>query len=143
MARPARPIVLSAQTIAAMPEEGFSEAATRGDVTWKTLLSSSRTLSDTLTSGLARCAPRGGHLKCHRHTHPEVYHVVQGRGIVTVDGEEKEVGRGSVVFIPGNAEHGIRNEDDEDDLVWLYVFAVDTFEEVVYRFGEGGTKAKL
>lgn len=39
----------------------------------------------------------------------------------------------SVVFIPGNAEHGIRNEGLEV-LRWLYVFPCDGFEEVKYVF---------
>ncbi|KAL1601775.1 hypothetical protein SLS60_006690 [Paraconiothyrium brasiliense] len=139
----ARPIVLSARDIQTMPEEGFLEGTTGGNVTWKTLLSSSRTSSDTLTSGLARCAANGGHLKCHRHSHPEIYHVVQGHGIVTIEGRQQEVGKGDVVFIPGDSEHGIRNEHPEEDLVWLYVFAADKFEDVVYRFSEHGTKARL
>lgn len=134
MASKAQPIVLSERDIKDMPEEGFPVGGNGGNVTWKTLLSSSRTTSDTLTSGLARCATKGGHLKCHRHDHPEVYYIVQGCGIVTVDGKEQEVGKGSVVFIPGNSEHGVRNEDEKEDLVWLYVFATDKFEDVVYRF---------
>ena len=62
-----------------------------------------------------------------------MYHVTAGRGIVSIDGQEYEVGKGSVVFIPGDAEHGIRNVGCED-LVWLYAFAADGFGEVVYRF---------
>ncbi|KAJ4291167.1 hypothetical protein N0V90_010365 [Kalmusia sp. IMI 367209] len=144
MTRSARPIVLSAQTIKDMPEEGFSDGITGGDVTWKTLLSSSRTPSNALTSGIARCAAKGGHLKCHRHAHPEIYHVIQGRGVVSIDGKEQEVGKGSVVFIPGDSEHGIRSEDANEDLLWLYVFAADQFEDVVYRFSDSETlKAKL
>ena len=46
-----------------------------------------------------------------------------------------------MVFIPGDSEHGIRNEDETEDLVWLYVFAADKFEDVVYRFGEEATAA--
>ncbi|KAJ4348204.1 uncharacterized protein N0V89_009576 [Didymosphaeria variabile] len=143
MSMVAQPIVLSARDIQNMPEEGFLDGSTGGNVTWKTLLSSSRTSSDTLTSGLARCAAKGGQLKCHRHAHAEIYHVVQGHGTVTIDGKQQEVGKGDVVFIPGNSEHGIRNDHQEEDLVWLYVFAADKFEDVVYRFSEDATKAKL
>lgn len=81
-----------------------------------------------------------GQLKLHRHAHPELYHVTAGRGVVMIDGVESEVGRGSVVFIPGDAEHGIKCVGEED-LEWLYVFAADRFEEVVYRFSD--VKAKL
>lgn len=58
--------------------------------------------------------------------------------MVSVGGKEMVVGGGDVVFIPGGVEHGVRclDEEDGEDLVWLYVFAVDGFEEVVYRFGD-------
>ncbi|KAK3207441.1 hypothetical protein GRF29_103g1029944 [Pseudopithomyces chartarum] len=130
----AQPIILSEQAIENIPDDRFPAGGSGGDVTWKTLLSSSKTPSDTLTSGLARCAAKGGQLKCHRHAHAEMYYVTQGRGIVTVNGKEEEVAKGSVVFIPGDSEHGVKNEDENEDLVWLYVFAADQFEDVVYRF---------
>lgn len=141
----AHPVILSARAIATLPEDRFPDPTTGGNVSWKTLLSSPRTPTNTLTSGLARCPPRGGQLKCHRHAHAELYHLVRGRGVVTIDGEESEVAAGDVVFIPGDAEHGIRNEEEEEELVWLYVFAADAFEEVVYRFGDGrrAGRAKL
>lgn len=82
-------------------------------------------------------------MKLHRHRQAEIYHVTQGRGVVTIDSKEYEVGKGSVVWIPGDAEHGIENVGVED-LVWLYAFAADGFAEVVYRFDEPGLgKAKL
>ena len=71
----------------------------------------------------------------HRHKQPEIYHIVSGRGLMEIDGEKFEVEKGSVVYIPGDAEHGIRNIGEVDeDLVWLYVFPGDSFGEVVYRF---------
>jgi len=54
--------------------------------------------------------------------------------VVRIDGAEHEVAGGDVVFIPGDAEHGIWNVDGERELKWLYCFAVDGFGEVVYRF---------
>ena len=82
-------------------------------------------------------------MKLHRHRQAEIYHVTQGKGVVTIDGKGYEVGKGSVVWIPGDAEHGIENVGEED-LVWLYAFAVDGFADVVYRFDEPGPgKAKL
>jgi oxalate decarboxylase/phosphoglucose isomerase-like protein (cupin superfamily) len=47
-----------------------------------------------------------------------------------------------VVFIPGDAEHCIWNTGQEEDLTWLYVFATDKFQDVVYRFSDE-PKAKL
>ncbi|CAO2656076.1 Nn.00g048790.m01.CDS01 [Neocucurbitaria sp. VM-36] len=163
------PIVLDADTIGKAPAETFSAPNMGGNVSWKTLISSPSTPSDTFTVGIATCPPRssapcpatfstlrcpfttsaddrnasaGGHLKLHRHAQAELYHVTSGRGIMSVDGVEHEVRKGSVVFIPGHAEHGIRNLGGEE-LCWLYVFAAKGFEEVVYQFSEVETKAKL
>lgn len=147
-ARTIRPVVLHSPDIDKKESETFPDPSIGGNVSWKTLLSSPHTPTDTFTVGIATC-PSGshascpttsqtqGHLKLHRHSHAEIYHVISGRGIVTIDGEEHEVGKGSVVFIPGNAEHGIRNVE-EGELSWLYVFGADGFEEVVYRFDEDG-----
>jgi len=57
--------------------------------------------------------------------------------MLKIDSLEHEVARGDVVFIPGNAEHGIWNTDGENELRWLYCFAVDGFRDVVYRFSDG------
>lgn len=53
-----------------------------------------------------------------------------------VEGEEYEVKKGSVVFIPGDAVHGVvnRGTEAEGELRWLYVFAAGDFGDVVYRF---------
>jgi mannose-6-phosphate isomerase-like protein (cupin superfamily) len=148
-----KPVVLHAHEINKRPDESFPDPGVGGTATWKTLISRPETKTDTFTVGIATCAlgeasscPASskasgseipGHLKLHRHTHAEIYHVTAGRGIITVDGKEHEVGKGSVVFIPGNAEHGIRCIGEED-VKWLYVFAADGFGEVEYRFEEDG-----
>ena len=65
--------------------------------------------------------------------------------MVEIDRVEHTVKKGSVVFIPGDAEHGVRNTSETEEFIWLYVFAVDEFGEVVYRFrdereADGGTQ---
>ena len=46
----------------------------------------------------------------HAHDHAEqVYVVVAGKGLMHVAGEEKEVGPGTLVFVPKGALHSIRN----------------------------------
>ena len=134
--RTAKSVILSPTAILKQPDETFSEPGYGTGLTWKTLISSSKTPTDTLTSGIATCAPRSGFLCVHQHRQAELYHIIQGEGIVEVDGLEHRVEKGSVVFIPGNAEHGIRNSSETDELVWLYVFAADDFSEVKYRFRE-------
>ncbi|KAJ4335278.1 hypothetical protein N0V87_006200 [Didymella glomerata] len=148
--RAKKAIVLSADDIEKTAPESFPDPSACGDVSWKTLISAPKTATDTFTVGIATCAPGRsavcrGHLKLHRHKQAEVYHVTQGKGLVTINGQGHAVSRGSVVWIPGDAEHGIENVGDED-LVWLYAFAADGFEDVVYRFdepGPGKEKAKL
>lgn len=105
----------------------------RGSVSWFTLLSGDITPSDTFSAGIAEFAPGGGDLTPHRHAHPEIYHILSGRGRVTIDGVAREVSAGTTVFIPGDAEHGVVNDADEV-LRLFYVFAADRFSDVVYRF---------
>jgi len=123
------PVILSEQEIAAQPDETFP----RAEVTWKTLFTSSRTPTNSLTTGIAVCPPKTGHLCAHRHAQAEVYYIIDGRGTVKIEGKETAVQAGSVVFIPGDAEHAIWTLDDEP-LRWFYVFPTDAFEDVIYRF---------
>ncbi|KAF1828689.1 RmlC-like cupin [Decorospora gaudefroyi] len=138
-----QPLVLHPRTISQLPPETFPNETTARNVSWKTLFSNDKTATNTFTTGLATCpasTASQGDLKLHRHTHAEMYYVTAGRGVVTIEGQEYGVGEGSLVFIPADAEHGVRNTG-VGDLVWLYVFAADGFGEVVYRFS--GAKAKL
>jgi quercetin dioxygenase-like cupin family protein len=104
----------------------------KGRVSWRTLFSGDKTPTNALTAGVAELQP-GGWLGLHRHTPPEIYYVLEGRGTVTLDGAEHDVAAGAAVFIPGDCEHGIRN-DGASPLRFLYAFAVDSFGEVEYRF---------
>jgi quercetin dioxygenase-like cupin family protein len=104
----------------------------RGRVAFQVLISRDRTPTSSLYTGLAEL-PVSGWLGRHRHSQPEVYHVLDGSGIVVLDGTEHAVTGGSVVFVPGDAEHGIRNTADRP-LRFVYAFATDSVEDVVYRF---------
>ena len=77
--------------------------------------------------------PKGEGLKLHRHAQPEIYYVAEGTGALMIGGIETVVSAGSAVFIPGDAEHGIRNVA-ETVLRIFYVFPADRFSEVIYRF---------
>src|SRR3712207_3597403 len=106
----------------------------RGTVWWKTLISAGVTPSDALTLGVAR-VPAGGALRLHRHTQAEVYLVLEGTGVVTVDDVRRPVGPGDAVFLPGDALHGVECTGAED-LRLAYVLAADGFEDVEYVFPE-------
>jgi quercetin dioxygenase-like cupin family protein len=51
---------------------------------------------------------------------------------VTIEGETHAIAPGVAIFIPGDALHGV--EADDGPARYLYVFAADSFAEVVYRF---------
>lgn len=117
-----------------LPRDRFEDPS-RGNVGWFTLISGDLTPTDTFSAGIAEFQPRDGILNLHRHDQAEIYYIIDGAGIMTIDGVEQEVMAGATVFIPGNAEHGIRNTGD----AWLrlfYIFATDRFGDVVYRFPE-------
>ncbi|KAI7233577.1 hypothetical protein KC330_g5293 [Hortaea werneckii] len=135
-------VVFSQQDIADnFKPEGYNDRD-HGRITWKTLFSSDRTSTSALTAGIATCPPRregqprtfGGHLAPHRHAHPKIYFVIRGAGVVNVEMIEHRVEAGSVIFIPGNAEHSVRNESLTEDFVFHYCFAADSFKDVKYRF---------
>lgn len=55
------------------------------------------------------------------HYHPlaeEIYFVTRGRGLMKLDGQEREIGVGDAVAIPSGARHKITNNGSED-LVFL------------------------
>ena len=108
------------------------QVAQRGNVWWKTLISAGTTDSNALTLGVGRLPP-GAMLREHRHEQPEVYLVLEGSGVVTIDGSARPVGAGAGVFIPGNAPHSLECTGDRELRV-AYAFAADAFEDVEYVF---------
>lgn len=132
------PLIIDAESIRKQEVECFSQPG-RGDVTWKTLISSPQTKTNSLTAGIATCPPKTGHLCPHRHQQPEIYHITEGRGTVEIDGAQHPVEAGSVVYIPGDAKHGIRNDDPVAELKWLYIFPTNGFGDIKYRFDDALT----
>jgi quercetin dioxygenase-like cupin family protein len=115
----------------AWPDE---QVPVRGPAEWKTLISAGLTPSEGLTLGVARL-PAGGSLHRHHHAQPEAYFVLEGTGIVTIDGGARAVAPGAAVFIPGNAVHSV-TAAGETDLRLAYVLAADAFDDVEYVFDE-------
>ncbi|KAF4549120.1 Hypothetical protein D9617_23g005350 [Elsinoe fawcettii] len=98
------PFILTAGEIEAKSLEGFAPGTTN-NVYWRTLISRDRTPSDSLTVGKAVLPPMSGQLCAHRHQQAEVYHIVSGKGAVTLGDGEREVTAGDVVYIPGDERH--------------------------------------
>ena len=63
-----------------------------------------------MTCGVAE-SQTGDWLGLHRHAPAEVYYLVAGAGLMSLDGCEIPVRAGSAVFIPSMAEHGIRQTE--------------------------------
>ncbi len=51
----------------------------------------------------------GSRQRPHYHPSEQFYVVTAGRGRMLVDGEEREVGPGDLVYLPSGAVHGIEN----------------------------------
>lgn len=115
------------------PAEDWTKLG-RKNVSWKTLISSDRTPTDSITMGIAEIklgAPDEIHL--HRHEPAEAYYVLSGNGYVSIGGVKTAVGIGSAVFVPSNALHAVGN-NGEEILRLIYVFGVDSFKDVEYVF---------
>jgi len=107
-----------------------------GIVRWRTLVSADRTPTAGLTVGVAEIEPGASEAGSrHRHAAHETYYVISGTGRVHLDGVEHPIEPGSVVFVPGQTWHFVRNTGPIT-LRLLYTFAVDRFDEVVYEHAD-------
>ena len=116
--------------------ESFGDPA-RGDASWVTFFSAEATPTSAMSAGLAEFAPGGAGLRPHRHAQPEIYYIAAGSGVITIDGADTKVTAGMAIFIPGDAEHALRNTGD-CPLRVFYVFPTDRFSDVIYRFSPPG-----
>lgn len=115
------------------PTESW-RSETTGFVDWWTVFSADRTDTTGMTVGVAEIpvgAPRPE--RGHQHTQAELYFIISGSGEVVIDGAATAVTAGDAVLIPGDIEHLAVNTGSVP-LRLLYVFATDSFTDVVYRF---------
>jgi len=108
------------------------QVAARGKAQWKELLGSASACNNDMTVGVVRLK-QGESLEPHRHAQPETYFTLSGRGTVTIDGVVHAVDPGRLLFIAGNAQHQINNENAEE-LTILYAFAISDFSKIQYHF---------
>ena len=114
-----------------LPLEGWDDLA-RGTCLWRTMISADVAPTDSFSTGIAYFAP-GQTLAPHRHSHPEVYFVLEGELEVTIDNIKYCVTPNTTIFIPGNAEHGTLNATSRPARIF-YCFATDRFSDVKYQF---------
>lgn len=68
------------------------------------------------------CVPPGSKVPAHTHNdHEQAYIILQGSGVMRINGEERMVTANTVVYIPKNAEHEITNHDKHNQLIYLFV----------------------
>jgi quercetin dioxygenase-like cupin family protein len=108
--------------------------AAQSAVRWKMVFSGDRTPTGAMSIGMAEIAP-GGVLPLHHHAPAEIYHVLEGHGEVVVGDARHELRPGRLVFIPADMQHRTSNTGPSP-LRFLFVFAADSFQEVVYHFEE-------
>ena len=128
-----KPIIINQAELA---WEGWEDAviAAKSAIRWKILISGERGPSSGLVMGIAEC-PTGARLPLHHHDPEETYYVISGRCHIEIDGHEAEIGPGSAVYIPSNAKHAVCCIGTEP-LVFLFSFACDRFDQIVYHFDE-------
>lgn len=74
------------------------------------LLASPRTShAEYLTTTLGVLQP-GGEQRIHSHRPEQVYFIIEGTGLMTVDTETQRVGPGDCIFIPSGHPHGLLND---------------------------------
>jgi len=101
-------------------------------VRWKLLVDADRMPSHGLSLGVLEFPP-GTVLAPHRHSPQEVYLIQAGKGELRIGDETRDVGPGTVVYIPENHLHGIANTGDTP-LTLMWIFPTDTWAEVEYLF---------
>jgi quercetin dioxygenase-like cupin family protein len=80
------------------------------------LASPSRGATETMTYRVDLASAQ--RLPEHRHDHEEVFHVLEGRLTVSLDGEETMLGPGDTVMIPAGVSHlSYTAEGDEASLL--------------------------
>ncbi len=68
--------------------------------------------SELLSVGYA-VWPAGGRDRQQPHAEDEVYHVVAGRAVIRVGGEDRPVAPGSVVYVAAGVEHRFHSIEEE------------------------------
>ena len=126
-----KPIILNQSEL---EWEGWDdpEIAAKSPVRWKLLITSERTPSNGIVTGIAEI-PSGESLLLHHHEPEETYYVISGTGYMQIDDYEAEVYPGSTIYIPPNAKHSIRCTGSEP-LVFIFTFARDSFDQIKYVF---------
>ena len=75
----------------------------------------------------------GSAVEPHSHNTHEYYYMLSGRGIMVIEGEEREVVSGDFIYIPPNKEHSLRTASNTAGIRAL-VFAVGLADTPEYDY---------
>ena len=90
----------------ALPWETWDDPtlAARSPLRWKLIFSGRRTPTEALSFGLAEFPP-GAVLPLHHHAPAEVYHGLDGEGLVEIESEPHRLRAGVSLFIPADTRY--------------------------------------
>ena len=95
-----------------------------------------RPLIDRTTSPITQCSlaeetlPPGKAVTPHTHeVLEEIYYILSGSGVMTIDAESREVSAGDAIYIPKQHRHTLMNTGDEDMKILLVCGPAFYFED--------------
>lgn len=112
------------------PDEAWADPR-RGNIRWRTLLSSDVMESDMFTASILSLAA-DDHCAAHRHAEVELYFGLSGEADIEVENKLYHLKPKSLLYILGNAFHGI--PPTSGPLRLFYTFAKDRLDAVEYPF---------
>ena len=89
----------------------------RDEITSYLLVSSLTCGANNLAVTIVEMEP-GGFQHRHSHEPEQMYFILEGSGLMTVDDETQEINPGDCIFFRANAAHGLKNSG-EGKLVYL------------------------
>lgn len=59
----------------------------------------------------------------NQSSHPvdEIYYVIEGKGLISINGTDHEIRKGTIIFVSANSDH--RFHSNREDLIVLYILA--------------------
>jgi len=69
-------------------------------------------LSSDYRCAIVKVLP-GGEILPHIHENLEVAHIMEGKGLLLLNGDYKKIKQGETMYAPADVVHGIKNESDE------------------------------
>ena len=102
-----------------------------GGLRWKIFAGGPVSTTQGITFGVCEI-PEGGGMNPHNHSAVEYYYIQEGKGTVLLGSDVVPVKTGSIVYIPSDVVHAIRNTGTET-LTLIWIFPTDRWSDVEYQ----------